>query len=797
LELVHDGEKIGMVLDEYCTASSHTHNGSIRFEWHFNPTDLFTGPGEMADIQFVFDLGIYQPTTETITLTSIEFTNNAPLISLISPANGSLNSAGTMLYFSITDDGSFSAEAFVDGTSMGALNSPWSVDTTSWSDGEHAVRIVATDNYGSASSASFTFDIDASSPSVEILYPSAGARIPMGSVLSAYVYDMFLSTVTYSADESVAVPFPAPYTIDLAGWSEGVHTVSITATDAVGKTTSRSVAFEIATSTVVVEVLSPVNGAVLVSGATIELAAVGADPVTCRWYDGVVWHELGSERSISTTGWMEGAHSLLINATDFLGGFDEIPFSLTIDNTPPQISLLSPGNGTFVEKTDQPRISVSDSNFASVSWSLWGMQWRSTNPEVYVSLMSCPGDGYFTIQMTATDLAGNRGTAIFVFAMDNSAPAITVENLAQGGALRPGTDIDAEVTDAFLSLVQHSVDSSAMTNLASPYDIETADLPSGPHVLRISASDMSGKSSTLDFPFYVDSSAPVATIGPGDSFAEDSAYRVTANVTDDFTIGSVSLCLELSSGGFTTIPMMLEDGVYVTTVPASMLWDGMEMYAVAMDTAGNSAETSRVTLHSISVPVDDGTGGTGSDAFLSLGAVEWVGVISLVAAIGAGMVMVLRRRQDEEPEHSKLTITKESTEPKIAYELAPAAPAKAAGPAPEKKDGERRIGGEAMHKRTEIRTQHAQDILWPEDRLTQVPLIEAIPEVTLKAKPGPEKKADDVDYGELIERELIIPGREGSVYKDTEENQPPRTDFEVLREIMDELGRFGPKKPRV
>jgi hypothetical protein len=228
-----------------------------------------------------------------------------------------------------------------------------------------------------------------------------------------------------------------------------------------------------------------------------------------------------------------------------------------------------------------------------------------------------------------------------------------------------------------------------------------------------------------------------------------------------------------------------------------MLWDGMEIFAVAVDTAGNSAETSRVTLHSISGPVDDGTGGTTSDAFLSLGIVEWAAIASLMAALCIGVIMVFRRRQDEEPKHSKFTITKESTEPKTSLEPPPAAPAKAVQPAPEKKDRERRIGGEAMHKRTDIRTQHAQDVLWPEDRPRQVPLIEAIPEVTLKAKPGPEQKSDDVDYGELIERELIIPGREGSVYKDTEENQPPRTEFEVFREIMDEIGKFGPKKPRI
>ncbi|MGB2581604.1 MAG: S8 family serine peptidase, partial [Thermoplasmata archaeon] len=43
LELMVDGEKVGMILDEYVTSDTHSHDGSIRFEWRMSPTTLFSG----------------------------------------------------------------------------------------------------------------------------------------------------------------------------------------------------------------------------------------------------------------------------------------------------------------------------------------------------------------------------------------------------------------------------------------------------------------------------------------------------------------------------------------------------------------------------------------------------------------------------------------------------------------------------------------------------------------------------------------------------------------------------------
>jgi len=75
LELKSGSRKLGMILDDYMTGISFTHNGSIRFDWHLNPTLLFTGPDQTIPVTAVFDLGAYQPINRTFSLHSIYATN--------------------------------------------------------------------------------------------------------------------------------------------------------------------------------------------------------------------------------------------------------------------------------------------------------------------------------------------------------------------------------------------------------------------------------------------------------------------------------------------------------------------------------------------------------------------------------------------------------------------------------------------------------------------------------------------------------------------------------------------------
>ncbi len=798
IDLFVGERKVAMILDEYVTADSHAHNGTIRFDWHLNPAELFDGPLETIDMEAVIDIGIYERISRKITLTSTASTDPAPSIELISPVDLSLISAGTVISLSITDDDPFTADAYLDGAFLSALSSPWQVSTGSWSDGRHALRVVATDSEGSVSEATFTFDVDASVPCVEILYPSMGFRVPVGSILQASVSDAYLESVTYRIDGGLSQTLASPYSIDMTGWSIGTHTVEITAEDGVGKVTTESVWFEIALSTLVVRVLSPADDSVSRSGVDIEIEVDGQEPAIVRWCEGGVWHELDESMVIPTSGWSEGMHNLIINATDDMNGCDQISFTFTVDDTAPQIVLMSPQNSSFVSEADVIDVSVLDVHFACVGWTLWGTERQSVYPEVSISLGSSPADGYFSLQVFAEDQAGNLASVSFTFAMDSSPPSVSIANLVSGDAIRPGVPLNIVVADAFLEYVQYSIDSKEPSALAYPYDIDVSSLSDGFHTVEVTAADATEKSTTFGMPFYIDSTAPLVTISSEAKFVEGSACTFTAKVSDDFGIDWVWLYCELPGGGFVSMPMVWDGSLYCAVLPDSILWDGMSVYVVAVDRAGNSADTPRLTLAAVAGSADGSSDqAQGIGIFTSSGLTMIVIMVSLCALSLMAVSLYARDRRHGLP--TEAVPVGAGTKSSPARVLGPSLPVieeKRSSRMAASAVGGTGVRGERVSKKQEQETQEppAPTEVRTEQRPKAASLIESIPDMPVKLSTEVDVGLEDVDYGELIERELILPGREGSVFRD-EENGPPRTDFELLREIMDDLGRLGHKKP--
>ncbi|MGQ9588212.1 MAG: hypothetical protein ACUVT7_07525, partial [Thermoplasmata archaeon] len=766
LELMLGDIKKGVVLDEYVADGSHAHNGTILFEWHFNPVNIFPGPNQTAEITAAVDLGVYEPVTQKIILKSTWYSNMPPMIVLESPGNGSIIRSGEIIDLDIVDDGLVSVEAYLDGTYLCAIQSPWRIDTSSWADGQHTLRVVATDEDGAVSSAVYDFGVDAAAPYVRILYPSEGSRIPARSDLAVEVRDLFLDCVVYSLDGSPSQVLSPPYVLPMDTWSPGDHVVFVTATDLVGQSTTVSVSFQIAPSTIVIELISPSSGAVIRSGIPIEFSVVGEGNVSCRWSEDGLWTKISGDRRIPTDGWAEGVHALMINATSDLGGWDEIGVVVVIDDTRPNIALLSPGNLSFVDHDDVVSIRILDDNFASVHWYLWGVHWSSARPDVAIPLNSSPSDGYFSVEVEAYDFAGNGATATFVFAMDSAAPMIALEGLSGGDAIGPGQGLRANVEDVFLTVVRASLDGADPSVLAFPYIVNTTALSSGWHELRLVADDASGKSSTKNFRFYLDVLAPSVRLLSGRDYSSNSSLEVLAEVVDDHALRSVKLCYELVKGSYGEIPMWPVNGNYSATLGRAELWDGMMVYVMATDSVGNVGISEALSLRAsqetpgssdLPIPPSDGEMVGGRDAFL---------MIVLLASVTASVVVMFlifrlrhhRRKRDgdlpvgEEPVAKEQLGRTEVSGPDalnghaVAHDLADGSRFKSAAEFGVTAPRPAAAGASRNEKRAA--------------------LIDAIPAAPLlvSSNDRSQEPGDDVDYGDLIQRELIIPYLAFSLY---------------------------------
>ncbi|UCE45944.1 MAG: S8 family serine peptidase [Methanobacteriota archaeon] len=660
LELDVGDVKVGMILDEYMTATSHTHNGQIRFDWELYPTSIFSGPNETVTVTVAFDMGVYSPIEVAFQLRSVDGEPRAPLLTLVSPENGALIASGDPIILSVDDDGQVTMTYSLDGGSDQPLEPPYEISTDSWADGIHDLSVTVTDDDSNVVSDSYSFDVDALSPAVSIITPADGSVVPKGYYLEAQVSDSHLATVTMSVDGGSPEPFLTPYIADMTGWSIGNHTVTVRAIDAVGHVSSSSTIFEIANSTIVLSLASPADGAFIRSGTPIEMYLLSSGTVSCQWASGGGWSELTSPYAIATDGWEEGSHEVTVSATDDLGSSAEIEFAIVIDDTYPVISLVSPRAGAFVTSDDSITIRVDDANFFKVVWSLSGFVGESSQPDVSISLAYFMIEGYFTLEIIAMDLAGNVAEESLVFSMDSAAPVIEVTGVVHGSAIAPQDSISVSVVDPFLESVGYSIDDQMAGSGSSAFSIGLDSLALGWHNLEITASDRNGLASSLSLDFYLDGMAPVIDLISDSSFEADEDYEISVAVSDDFQVSSVKCRYETDAGSFSERTLTHQsNGLYTASLEAALLRDGMTLYVIAEDTAGNHAETDAFIL---SAGSGDETDDRAKAPFGSTALSASIGIAAGIALVALGLFS--RRRRNNDPKGDTALESVDAHEPR-------------------------------------------------------------------------------------------------------------------------------------
>ncbi len=269
---------------------------------------------------------------------------------------------------------------------------PYTTSESGWSDveGAQTYTVTATDGAGNVGSASVTYTVDNTAPVVSISAPVNGAFYKTAAV----------PTGAFSVSDL------NPYTTSESGWSdvEGAQTYTVTATDGAGNVGSASVTYTVDNTAPVVSISAPVNGAFYKTAAvpTGAFSVSDLNPYTT-----------------SESGWsdVEGAQTYTVTATDGAGNVGSASVTYTVDNTAPVVSISAPVNGAFYKTAAVPTgaFSVSDLNPYTTSESGWS-----------------DVEGAQTYTVTATDGAGNVGSASVTYTVDNTAPVVSISAPVNG-----------------------------------------------------------------------------------------------------------------------------------------------------------------------------------------------------------------------------------------------------------------------------------------------------------------------------------------------------------------------------
>ncbi|MEE2730745.1 MAG: Ig-like domain-containing protein [Pseudomonadota bacterium] len=563
----------------------------------------------------------------------------------------------------------------------------WSVTASVLSSGSHNLTVYATDSAGnsSATSAALAITIDASAPSAPAT-PDLSAASDTGSSSTDNITADTTPTITGTAEANSTLTLTSSvdgvvgttsadgggnWSITATVLTEGAHSLTATATDSSGNTSSASSALS-----VTIDTSAPVAPSAPDLAAGSDSGVSNSDDITndttptltgtaeanstvtlTSSVDGVV----GSATADGSGNWSvtasvlsAGSHNLTVTATDAVSNVSpaSTALTITIDTTAPGTPStpdLAAGSDTGTANNDNitsdttptfTGTAEANSTVTLIS-SVDGAVGSATvdgsgNWSVTSSLLTA---GSHNITVTAADAASNTSAAsvALTISIDAAAPsAPSTPDLTAGSDT--GSSNSDNITDDTTPTVTGTAEANATVVLTSSiggtvgsatadgsgnWSITASALANGTHSLSVTATDAAGNTSSASsaLAVTVDTTAPVAPSAPDLSASSDTGSSNTDNITNDTTptfsgTAEANSSVTLSSSLDGVVGNATADGSGAWTITTSALSAGSHnISVVATDVVNNISPTSPV----LSISIDTTAPSTPSAADLDAG----------------------------------------------------------------------------------------------------------------------------------------------------------------------------------
>jgi hypothetical protein len=370
---------------------------------------------------------------QTFVRVNVIVDSTGPVASILAPGANAYVRGSVAVQAAASDMNGVASVSFTAGSASGTMSRDantglWTAnwDTTGTSDGAATISVAVTDLAANAATVTRGVVVDNTAPTASFTAPSGNAWVRGTVAVSFSATDVNLGSVTLTyGGTSVVVTGVTTYSLDTRALGDGSRTLTLTALDLAGNTKQVTLNVNVDNTPPTAVLTGPAGGSFLKGGVTAGFAATDANVATATLTLGTRSFDVKSKTSqaIDTTAFADGAYTLTLNVTDLAGNSALSSLAVTIDNTAPTVTISTPSANANLRDTMTISWSATDVNLDGVWIIIDGESRDVSGTTSYSWNTHTVGDGTHTIQVRATDKAGNERVVSVNVTTDNVAVA--------------------------------------------------------------------------------------------------------------------------------------------------------------------------------------------------------------------------------------------------------------------------------------------------------------------------------------------------------------------------------------
>ncbi|MHA7630708.1 Ig-like domain-containing protein [Corallococcus sp. M7] len=482
----------------------------------------------------------------------------------------------------------------------------WSCTSSTLSDGPHTITATARDAAGNTSPASTAvpFSVDTTAPAIPVVTaPTSGQQVATSTPVITGTAEAN-STVTVREGTTVLCTTTADsdgaWSCTSSTLTDGPHTISVTARDAVGNTSpARTVSFTVdATVPDAPVIATPANGSVLPAAPTTYSGTAEPGSRVTVTVDGT---PLGTVTANNSGEWSvspgpalaDGGHTVTAVAQDGAGNNSPVATStFSVDTTAPDAPVFTSPAPNATVTTALPTLTGTADLGSQVTLVIGGTSYGpltvdGTGHWSFTPATDLP-QGPVTVTATATDSAGNVSDASqLTFIVDSESSDTVITSQPPVASNSPSATFTFRGTDADVAGFVCTLDTTSVA-CASPYT--ATGLDEGSHTFTVAAVDSAGNvdPTPASYTWAVDLTPPDAPIvlQPTSGEVLTSASPVITGTAEP----NSTVYLVLDNGAPLGPVLVNSQGQWSYPVQATLADGTHTLSATATDAAGNTTE---------------------------------------------------------------------------------------------------------------------------------------------------------------------------------------------------------------